>query len=105
MYCKSLELKKNANNWNYLDVELEYNIGGYNYFSGKETPRGYYLSVQPIERGEQLSSVIAFTGTNFLIKEVKRKSNKAEAEAEQIAKEKENEYINYVLNKNNIELL
>ena len=26
--------------------EIRYDLGGYNYFSDRETPRGYYLSIK-----------------------------------------------------------
>ena len=46
----------------------------------------------------------AYTGTKVLVKEVKRKSAKAEREAEQAAGEWRQKLIDYVLNNNKLEL-
>lgn len=67
-----------------IKTEIYYNLGGYN------RKRGYYLSVQPIERSEQktedgsayfIETYTAFTGYYMLLCEATRKSAKQEKEA------------------------
>lgn len=65
----------------HLKVELYYDLGGMNYFTGNGESRGYYLSISPVERGEIFESYTGFTGIKKCIKQVKRKSNKAYNEA------------------------
>ena len=103
---KYIELQEKTRNATHLLIELRYNLGGFNYFTYKEEPRGYYLSVSPValeqRDGYTLESFTAFTGTKYLVKEVARKSAKAEKEAEQRAKELEKALIDYVCNQNNL---
>lgn len=66
---------------NYLKAEVYYALGGYNYFTGKNESRGYYLSVSPVEikecdSGFKSESYTAFTGYKFLLFEASRKSQK-----------------------------
>lgn len=35
---------------NYLRIDLDYSKGGYNYFTYKNEPRGYYIHVSPVNR-------------------------------------------------------
>jgi hypothetical protein len=67
-----------------IKTEIYYTKGGYN------TKRGFYLSVQPIERSEHkiadgkayvIESYKAFTGYYTLLYEATRKSAKLEKEA------------------------
>ena len=106
---KYLELKANGQNATHLKCEVYYSLGGMNYFTYKKEPRGYYASVTPVERksygnGMMMEGYMAFTGTKMLLKEVSRKSAKAEAEAEKIAEDAFNRLIEYVLNENGLEL-
>lgn len=86
-----------------LKIELYYNIGGYNYFTGKMVERGYYASVCPVElsttsEGYTTEKYTAFTGVCKLIHPVKRKSKSAELKAEQLFDETiQQELIGYVL--------
>ena len=96
------EYIKTTKNNTYLKVEVTYNIGGMNYFTGKDEPRGYYLSVLPVERDGRFESYQAFSGVKQCILEVKRQSKKQAEKAEQIAETKKNELINYVLNKSGL---
>lgn len=63
----------------HLKVDLSYSIGGYN------SRRGYYAYVTPVtvkkEVGYNSESSMVFDGFKVMIKEVKRKSAKAETEA------------------------
>ncbi len=103
---KYIALTTPTKNATHLLIELRYNLGGLNYFTYKQEPRGYYLSVSPValeqRDGYTLESFTAFTGTKYLVKEVSRKSTKAEREAEQKAVELEKALINFVCTQNNL---
>jgi hypothetical protein len=75
----------------YIGVEIEYNLGKYG------SRRGYYLSVYPFEieimGGHEMIVRDILAGKSYLLKEVKRKSKKAEIEAENIAREKFSQYM------------
>ena len=97
---------------NNLCVSVEYNLGGTNYFFGKEERRGYYLHVTPMERKERecqgrsywTESVAFGTGLKYLLKEVKRASKGAEAEALKLADQNESWLVQQVLDKNGYKL-
>lgn len=95
-----------GNGANALKVEVYYHLGGYNVFTYKEEPRGYYLSVSPVEHsnvgGVEMESYTAFSGVKELLVEVKRKSKKQEENAENIAQERVENLVNYVCNKNGL---
>jgi hypothetical protein len=86
-----------------LKVEVYYSLGGLNYFTGRQEKRGYYLSVTPVEiedhGGYRTETVTLFSGVKELLKEVTRRSKKAETEAEKLAEERMETLINYVLAK------
>lgn len=75
-------------------IEVYYNLGGMNYFSGRPENRGYYASVSAVKR-EQLDSGVTMVRTNprdgvkKLILPVARKSNKAYQQAVLLAEETE----------------
>ena len=109
---KYLALKPNTDA-THLKVELRYNLGGYNAFTCRQEPRGYYLSAVPIKRETHelepgrtftTEAFMAFTGTKVLVKEVTRKSSKAEREAERAMTKWEHDLIAHVLHENNMEL-
>ncbi len=65
-----------------LKIEVGYEKGGMNYFSGQETKRGYYLYVYPVNREVVdgrviIESFTLFRGGKKLLLEVTRKSEKA----------------------------
>lgn len=97
-----------SNNATHLLIETRYNPGGFNCFTYAQEPRGYYLHVTPVTRearnGYTLESFAAFSGCKQLIKEVNRKSTKAEAEAEKAAAQIENTLISWVCSKNNLSI-
>lgn len=70
---------------NFLKVEVRYNLGGHSYVTYRNERRGYYLHVTPVTREDKgsyvMESFTAFRGFKMLLKEVKRQSKKAEAEA------------------------
>lgn len=104
---KYIELKPNAAA-THIKIEVYYNLGGYNVFSYRNEPRGYYLSVTPVTRENcgsyTTETVTAFSGVKQLIKEVSRKSAKAEASAEKIAEGYTPALIAYICDKNGLEL-
>lgn len=72
---------------NYIKAEVYYSEGGYSFFTYKNTPRAYFMSVHKIGRGKNehgaWESVGVFSngGAKMLLEEVKRQSKKKEAEA------------------------
>lgn len=92
----------------HIVIETRYNLGGFNCFTYAQEKRGYYLHVTPVERktrdGYTTESFTAFSGVKQLIKEVTRKSAKAEAQAEAAAAQIENDLVLWVIKKNGLEL-
>lgn len=105
---KYLELKENATA-THIKIELRYDLGGYNYFTYTPKKRGYYLHVFPVTRerrdGYTMESFGAFRGYNYLMKEVTRKSAKAEAAAEAAAADIIDIIVSRVCRENGLELL
>lgn len=69
-----------------LKIEIGYEKGGMNYFSGAVSRRGYYLYVYPVEietisSGVTIESFTMFKGGKKLLLEVTRKSEKAYRQA------------------------
>ena len=93
----------------HIKIELRYNLGGFNCFTYAQEKRGYYLHVTPVKRetrdGYGLESFAAFTGYKQLVKEVTRKSAKAEAAAEAATADILDIMIERVCMKNGLELL
>lgn len=106
---KYIAVKDNSKEITHLRVETKYDLGGTNCFTDEIVKRGYYLYVIPVERhtntqGYATECFTAFSGNKLLLKGVARRSKKAEAEAEQLAQEKERMLIQKVCEKNKIEL-
>ena len=93
----------------HLRIDLYYDLGGFNGFTYRNDPRGYYLSVTPVERcdrgGYVTESQTLFRGIKMLIKEVARKGACVAKEAERIAMTRIEELVNYVCAEENIKLL
>ena len=53
---------KGLKNGTHIDVEVYYTQGGIDYFAGSTTQRGYYLSVTPVTRKDNMVSFAMFTG-------------------------------------------
>jgi hypothetical protein len=91
-----------------IEVSVSYSLGGMNYFSGRQEPRGYYLHVSPIKieqhEGYTSRSFTAFSGGKWLILEAKRKSPKQLAQAVELAKHKEDEAVKHILLKSGLTL-
>lgn len=78
----------NPNNYfNYLKIDIYYDLGGMNYFTGKPESRGYYISVSPVYKNGITERYTSFTGIKQCIKTVSRKSEKAYAAALESAPE------------------
>lgn len=92
-----------------IKIETYYNKGGLNYFTYKNETRGYYISVVPVKRrfnGRYYTeSYTAFSGVKQLILEVKRQSAKQAEKADLLALDFEQDLINYVCEKNRLEVL
>lgn len=82
MYKKYFQVEGRAEE---IKITTDYDLGGYNYFSGGSSRRGYYLYAQPVTRGNGFESCVLFDGHKTLLKEVSRQSSKAEKEAERLA--------------------
>lgn len=96
--------ENNRDSNNRLRVRVYYDLGGYNVFTYKEKPRGYYISVSPVERNTERGYITetysAFTGYCELLFTCTRKSKKAEAAALENAAALEKKIIDYICNKN-----
>lgn len=83
----------NTNGQEY-EIEVYYDLGGMNYFSGRSVERGYYASVNPVER-QRLDNGVAMvrlnprSGVKKLILPVARKTNRAYERAVLLAEETE----------------
>lgn len=87
----------------HVDVKVYYSKGGMNYFTGSVERRGYYLSVQPLNKTSNSVSFTAFTGVKQLVREVGRFSSKVLAEFV-VDYDMMNTMIEHILEKNNIKL-
>jgi len=85
-----------------VEIEVNYSLGGMNYFTGVLERRGYYLHCTPVRYMDRGKVYTAFTGVKELILEVKRKSKKAEQKAKEMAVEREQVLLDHVCEKNNL---
>lgn len=97
---KYITIKENNHDKsNFIKIYVHYDLGGMNYFTGREKKRGYYITVLPVERGGNLEGFTAFTGISELLAECKRKSTKAEIAALEKVPVYEKMMIDYIVNK------
>ncbi len=98
---------------NAICLETGYSEGGHNWYNGDSERRGYYLYCTPIQiesrkttdgRDYNTFTQVLGKGNKVLLKEVKRRSKKAEAEAELIASEKADWLLNEVLRRYGLKL-
>lgn len=72
-----------------LYYRVFYDIGGYNWFTSKDTPRGYYLEIR--RQPHMMTAFSSLTDPQGAIKycllEVKRQSNKQKQLAEDMAEQ------------------
>lgn len=104
---KEIDIKSGNTDANILEVQLSYNKGGMNYFSGTNEQRGLYLSVTPVnvsrKDGYSTRSFTAFSGIKMLVKEMKRFSQKTLNEFEP-SKEDLDKLIRHVAVKHSLEI-
>ena len=91
--------ENNHDKSNYIKSYVYYDLGGMNYFTGREKKRGYYITVLPVEKGGHMEGFTAFTGFSELLTECARKNKKAEAIALEKAPAYEKMLINAICNK------
>ena len=84
-------------NGTHIDVEVYYDMGGMNYFSGTTSPRGYYVSVIPVTRNGVTVSMVMFTGCKKLLMETSRFSAKQFERAVEFGRAEAPEIIKRVL--------
>ena len=104
---KYIKLQENQNGYTHLKLDFFYEKGGA-YASGSK--RGYYLICIPVtlsinSKGDIINeSFWFFSGLKSLLLEVSRKSKKSEDEALQLIEGKQDELINKVLKKYNLQI-
>jgi len=84
----------------HLEVSVYYTKGGANYFAGGTTPRGYYISVIPVTKGNGTVSFVMFTGRKKLLFETARYTAGQFDRAVDMANDVENELIAAVVAEN-----
>lgn len=104
---KFIKVKDETSHFTHLEVSFYYDLGGMNYFTGRENKRGYYLSVIPVSKSQTVTGFTSISSTLFdgikkCLKAVDRKSKKSETEAKALAKEALNELVTYVCSEKNI---
>lgn len=57
---------------NAVAISIYYEIGGYNYFTSQQQERGYYLSIQPLEKHGSTTMYTFFTGKKLFLQPAKR---------------------------------
>jgi len=105
---KYLEVLPNDKNITHLKVELYYDLGGMNYFSGSVEGRGIKLSICPVQRSERENGIVvesytAFSGFKKLLKEMARFNQKT-CNTFILSETEEQEMIKIVLNHNWLKL-
>ena len=77
---KTIKKEFNSNVGNTMVIELYYDLGGMNYFSGKVEQRGYRISFTHAFINDGVEKITPMNNKNFkiLVKETKRKSRKIE---------------------------
>lgn len=88
----------------HLKCELYYDLGGINYFTYANEPRGYYVSVTPVKRDGILESFVAFEGYKQIVQPCSRKSKKQQEIAESKYTEIRDMLIERLIQENGYEL-
>ena len=93
-----------------LEVEIFYSRGGWNFATGKDDPRGYWLCVQPVrfieEAGIKMISFALLSGFKKFLLQAKadRKGGTAEKSAVLLAEKYEQELVEQVCIKEKLTL-
>lgn len=98
--CKKYIEQNDLNGASHLEVSVYYTKGGGNYLSGGNTPRGYYLSVRPVTKRDNMVSFELFSGRSRLLFETSRYTAKQFARAVEMAESMEKELIEAVVKDN-----
>lgn len=93
--------ENNHDKSNFIKVSFYYDLGGYNYFTGRAKPRGYYVTVVPVEKGGNMEGFTAFTGISECLAECSRKSAKIEKIAAERLPAYEKMIVQYIRDKYN----
>ena len=80
----------------YIEVSVYYEKGGENMFTSRVEPRGLWVSVSKVQKGDGLTTRLSFEGRKMFLLEVKRFSQKAMDEAVEIAEGKYREMVERV---------
>lgn len=89
---------------NTVEAEIHYSLGGVNYFTYKQEPRGYYFSLTPFTDNGGSRTYTAFSGVKTCVLPVSRKSQKKAAEAETRFDSLIDKYLDPFLKKNGLAL-
>ena len=86
---ENTEMLKTTTPGKFIEVSIYYALGGMSYYTYKQEPRGFWLSVRAVkieqQEGYTVRSFTMFKGYKHFLKAVKRKSAKAMSEAVAIA--------------------
>jgi len=77
----------------HLNISVYYDKGGMNYFTGGTSQRGYYMSVKPVRKSENMVSYTAFSGFSRFLFETGRFTAKQFERAVEMSKGFEEELI------------
>lgn len=84
----------------HLQISTFYDKGGMNFFNGQTSPRGFYISVTPVTKGNGMVSYTMFTGLKQLLHQVNRYSDKQFRHALELSQNYEDKLIAAVVAKN-----
>lgn len=103
-----LPLAENSQKLTHLEINTYYYLGGMSFATYENEPRGYYISVTPMEISKGNTATVirtrAFSGVKRCMIECSRQSKKRTEEACNIKREQYQDMIDYVLKSNNITL-
>ena len=88
----------------FIEVTMDYNKGGMNYFSGQMLSRGYYIHVSPVEIENGMKCTRVFSGYYACVLVVPRASLRAQLAADDLVRAKEDELVAAVCAKNGLTL-
>lgn len=89
---------------NTVEVKVYYSLGGMNYFTYKNEPRGYYFSITPILVENGWRSYNVFSGQKTCVLECARQSRKRYEEAKSLLDSLEERYLDDFCAENGIVL-
>jgi hypothetical protein len=89
-----------------LKAYTVYSLGGPNYFHGTVDPRAYYLHVAIVERADHFERITLLDNSSFKVAllPVARQSKKRAEEAERLAAEELQKYMDILAERNGIVL-